>query len=227
MAQIIDSTMHQYAIPLIVSLYDYWRNQRLRPRESYVPLQRSQGSSLQATRSIFRQSLHYLTKSPFRGVVAAGLVSIAGYAASSLTSGSQSTYVCPIILHGAAHLRTFRFINLLVDSALLIGVADLWRSDIENEEKRKQRTLISLGAGLLVSGCSSEYEPDPSNRPQQGIAVLWTIIAFFVRNSRPEHTGQPFLDGKFARSALGEALLAVILVLSAWQMVSSNLCGRA
>lgn len=88
--------------------------------------------------------------------MAAAFITFSGYTASSFTAGSRSTYVCPIVLYGAARLQTFKILNLLVDSALLIGVADLWRSGVENEEKRKKRTLMSLGAGLLVSGNNDE-----------------------------------------------------------------------
>lgn len=49
--------------------------------------------------------------------------------------------------------------------------------------------------------------------------MIWTIIGHFVRNSRPEHSGQPFLDAKYSRSAFGQALLVIIFVLSSWQMV--------
>lgn len=70
--------------------------------------------------------------------------------AASFMAGGQSTYVCPIVLNGASHLRIIRLVNALVDSVLLIGVADLCRSGAENEEKRRKRVLVSLGAGLLV-----------------------------------------------------------------------------
>lgn len=155
--QLIDFAVRQYAIPLVVSLYDYWYNQRSRTREAYVPLQRFQGLPLQVAYSVCRRSLYHLTQSQFKGIVAAAFITLSGYTASSFTAGSRSTYVCPIVLYGAARLQTFKILNLLVDSALLIGVADLWRSGVENEEKRKKRTLMSLGAGLLVSGNNDEH----------------------------------------------------------------------
>lgn len=55
-----------------------------------------------------------------------------------------------------------------MDSTLLIGVADLWRSGFENEEKHKQRTMISLGAGLLVSGYTSGYSLILSDKTTTG-----------------------------------------------------------
>lgn len=65
---------------------------------------------------------------------------------------------------------------------------------------------------------------DHADHKFQGVALIWTIIGFFVTGRRPEQSGQPFLDPKYSRSALGEALLVVFLVTSAWQMVSASCC---
>lgn len=142
----------QYAIPFLVSLYDYWRNQRSQPKEDYVPLQRFQGLPIQLAYSTCRRSFHFLSRSRGRGIIAAAFISVAGYMAASFTAGSQSTYVCPIVINAAARLQIIRVINTLVDSVLLIGVADLCRTGADHEGKRRKRALVSLGAGLLVSG---------------------------------------------------------------------------
>lgn len=141
----------QYVIPFIVSLYDYWRNQRSQPREEYVHLQRFQGLPVQLAYSTCRRSFHFVTQSRARGIIAATFLSIAGYMVSSFTDGSQSTYVCPIVIHAEARLRVIRVLGTLMDSILLIGVADLCRAGADHEGQRKKRTLVSLGAGLLVS----------------------------------------------------------------------------
>ncbi|KAJ5121819.1 hypothetical protein N7526_008756 [Penicillium atrosanguineum] len=192
---------YSYAIPFVVSLYDYWRNQRSQPREEYVHLQRFQGLPVQLAYSTCRRSFHIVTQSRARGIIAATFLSMAGYMASSFTDGSQSTYVCPIVIHAAARLRIIRVLSTLIDSILLIGVADLCHIGPDHEGRRKKRALVSLGAGLL------------------GIALIWSIISIWITNSRPEHSGQPFLDVKYSRGALGEALLIVFLVTSAWQML--------
>lgn len=49
--------------------------------------------------------------------------------------------------------------------------------------------------------------------------MIWTVIGHYVRNSRPEHSGQPFLDTKYSRGAFGQALLVIIFIMSSWQMV--------
>lgn len=145
------SLLNQYAIPFIVSLYDYWRNQRSQPTEEYVHLQRFQGLPIQLAYSTCRRSFHFLTKSRLRGIIAAAFLSVAGYMATWFTAGSQSTYVCPIVINAAARLRIIRVINTLLDSVLLIGVADLCHAGADREGTRRKRALVSLGAGLLVS----------------------------------------------------------------------------
>jgi len=145
------SLVKQYAIPFLVSLYDYWCNRRSQPTEEYVHLQRFQGLPIQLAYSTCRGTFYFLTKSRVRGIIAATFLSVAGYMAASFTAGSRSTYVCPIVIHAAARLRIIRVVNTLVDSVLLIGVADLCHSGVDHEGKRRKRALVSLGAGLLVS----------------------------------------------------------------------------
>ncbi|CEJ54018.1 hypothetical protein PMG11_00344 [Penicillium brasilianum] len=193
---------YAYAIPFLISLYDYWRHQKPRSRAGYSPLQPSQNLSSNVALSLCRRGLHNLTQSQFRGVFAAALISISGYAASSLLAGSQSTYICPIVLSGAARLRAMKVASVVIDTILLIVVAELCRNGTGNEVCRKKQTLVSIGAGLML------------------VAVIWIIIGHFVRNSRPEHSGQPFLEAKYSRSAFGQAILVIIFVLSSWQLLA-------
>ncbi|KAJ5157007.1 uncharacterized protein N7482_008107 [Penicillium canariense] len=194
-------TGYAYAIPFVISLYDYLAHQRLRSRDGYSPLQTPQNLSSNVAYYVCRRGFYNLTQGRFRGVFSAALISVGGYAASSLLAGSQSTYICPIVLNGAARLQTMRAANVVIDSILLIGIAELCRSSGEIEEAGRKRAIVSLGAGLLI------------------VAIVWTIIGHFVSNSRPEHSGQPFLDAKYSRSAFGQAMLVVFFVLSAWQML--------
>ncbi|KAJ6005279.1 hypothetical protein N7451_003223 [Penicillium sp. IBT 35674x] len=193
---------YSYAIPFIVSLYDYWRYRRLQPTQEYVSSHRFQSVPIQVAESVYRRCFYYMTKSGFRGIIAAALVSIGGYSASSFLAGSQSTYICPIILKTAFWMRIVGLISLVFDSLILMGVAELFEFGGERSETRRhQRALLSLGAGLLV------------------IALIWAIIGIFVEQSRPEHRGQPFLDAEYTRSAFGQALLVLFFILSAWQML--------
>lgn len=95
--------------------------------------------------------MHNLTQSKYRGIFAAALISVGGYAASTLLAGSQSTYICPIILNGPARLQAMKVANVIIDSILLIGITELCQNGTEIEESRRRRTMVSLGVGLLVS----------------------------------------------------------------------------
>ncbi|KAJ5934141.1 hypothetical protein N7466_003688 [Penicillium verhagenii] len=194
---------YSYALPFTVSLYDYWRYRRLLPIEEYVSSHRFKSVPVQVAESIYRRCFYYLTKSHFRGVIAAALISLGGYSASSFLAGSQSTYICPLSLHAAFWMRLIGYLSLLFDSLILMGLAELFEFAERTEARRNQRALMSLGAGLLA------------------IAFIWTIIAIFVEQSRPEHSGQPFLDLEYTRSAFGQALLVLFFIVSAWQMLPS------
>jgi hypothetical protein len=142
----------QYAIPFVISLYDYWRNQRSRQVDRYVPTQRFEELPLQVVYSVPRRSFYYLTQSRFRGLIAAAFLSAGGLLASSLSAGTRSTYVCPIVVYGASGLRSYKLFNVLADSVILIGVTELCRSGAQFDDTRRKRALAFLGAGLLVSG---------------------------------------------------------------------------
>lgn len=135
----------------MVSLYDFWCNQRSRQTENYVPIQRFQKLPLQVTYSMSRRSFYYLTQSRFRGIIAAAFLSIGGLLASSLLAGTRSSYICPVVLNGASRLQSLKIFNLFVDSGLLIGIAELCRIGGQFDDARRKRALTFLGAGLLVS----------------------------------------------------------------------------
>ncbi|KAJ5601099.1 hypothetical protein N7510_010633 [Penicillium lagena] len=192
---------YEYAVPFAVSLYDYWRNQRSRRPSDYIPLAQSAQPQSPSLSIPSRGFLSYLFQGRLRFVIAASLLLIGGCLASSLPAGQQSTYICPEVVGEALRLRTYKILNILLDSFLLIGIAELWREISRMQELQRRRTLVSLGIGLF------------------GVAFVWTIIGIFVQRHLPEHNGQLFLDAKYSRSALSQALLAVILVLSAWHIL--------
>jgi hypothetical protein len=49
-------------------------------------------------------------------------------------------------------MRSYRVFNVFADSALLIGITELCRVGSQFDESRRRRTLMFLGAGLLVGG---------------------------------------------------------------------------
>ncbi|KAJ5893312.1 hypothetical protein N7495_005003 [Penicillium taxi] len=187
---------YSYAIPLLVSVYDYWRNQRSRPIDESAPIRHQSSHTLAA----YRQSCYDRTQYRGRGIVAALLVAIGGYAASSFLASSQSTYICPLTTHGASSMRTIRFVNVILDSSILVGFIELGHR--RQAEVKRKGVLVSLGVGLI------------------GIAVIWTIIGCFVTRTRPEQSAQLFLDMKYVRSTLGQVSIAVLLILSSWHLLS-------
>ncbi|KAJ5787982.1 hypothetical protein N7457_002972 [Penicillium paradoxum] len=192
---------YAYAIPFIISLYDYWRNQRLRQVERYAPTQRFEMLPLQVVYSISRRSFHHLTQSRFSGLIAATLLSIGGLLASSYSAGIRSTYICPIVLHGASRLRSYKLFNVFADSVLLIGITELCRIGTQFDDARRKRALTFLGVGLL------------------GLSLAWSIIPRWMPDSSPELASQPVLDLEYSRAAFSQSVLVVILVLSAWHML--------
>ncbi|KAJ5838619.1 uncharacterized protein N7525_003807 [Penicillium rubens] len=192
---------YAYAIPFVISLYDYWRNHRSRQVDRYVPTQRFEKLPLQVVYSVSRRSFYYLTQSRFRGLIAAAFLSIGGLFASSFSAGTRSTYVCPIVLHSASRLRSYRLFNLFADSIILIGITELCQIGAQFDDARRKRALTFLGTGLL------------------GLSLVWSVISFWVPDSSPELAGQPMLDLEYSRGAFSQSVLVVILVLSAWHML--------
>lgn len=117
--------------------------------------QRFQSVPVQVAHSAARRCLYYLLQSRARGIIAAGLVSLGGYSASSLLAGSQSTYVCPIVTHAALRIQVIRLLNAVFDSLVLVGFTELGGFGAQKSNgTRTKRTLMSLGAGLIVSSRS-------------------------------------------------------------------------
>ncbi|CAI7595471.1 unnamed protein product [Penicillium glandicola] len=192
---------YAYAIPFVISLYDYWRNQRSRQVDRYAPTQRFEKLPLQVVYSVSRRTFYYLTQSRSRGLIAAAFLSTGGLLASSFSAGTRSTYICPIVLHGALRLRSYRLFNLFADSVILIGITDLCRIGTQFDDARRKRTLTFLGAGLL------------------GLSLVWSILSKRVLDSSPELAGQPMFDLEYSRGAFSQSVLFLILVLSAWHML--------
>ncbi|KAJ5498643.1 Lipopolysaccharide-modifying protein [Penicillium expansum] len=192
---------YAYAIPFVISLYDYWRNQRSRQVDKYVPIQRFEKLPLQVVYSASRRSFYYLTQSRSRGLIAAAFLSVGGLLASSFSAGTRSTYICPIMLHGASRLRSYRLFNLFADSVILIGITELCRIGTQFDDARRKRALTFLGAGLL------------------GLSLVWSVIPYLVPGSFPELASQPVLGLEYSRSAFSQSVLVLILVLSAWHML--------
>ncbi|KAG0161503.1 hypothetical protein PDIDSM_9037 [Penicillium digitatum] len=190
-----------YVIPFVISLYDYWRNQRSRRVDGYVPTKRLEKLPLQVVYSVSHRSFYYLTQSRSRGLIAAAFLSVGGLLASSLLAGTRSTYICPIVSHGTSRLQSYRLFNLFADSVLLIGITELCRMGTQYDDARRKRALTFLGAGFL------------------GLSLVWSVISYWIPDGSPDFAGQPMLDLRYSRDAFSQSVLVLILVLSAWHML--------
>lgn len=211
----------KYTIPFIISLYDYIRNQRIRPKDEYVSSQRSQSPVIQAIYSTLRWVFYCLTRSRYRGILAASFLSLSGYSVSSFYAGGKSTYICPIILHGALRLRGIRLLNVLLDSTLLIGVSELCRNDSTLEgNTRRKRALFSLGAGLVVSGkLAPNHKAESSHTKFSGhLFVLGHYWKLCVQLSSRTHWSafarSPVRKKRFKSVSAGHALSFISLAIS-------------
>lgn len=141
-------TGYSYAIPFVVSLYDYWRNQRHRAVEKPVVTESASRGRLRKLLALCRRAYLSLCQCRPRYVISAAFV-LAGGLITSRFHGRESTYICPIISGLAPRLHAFTVLGVFLDSLILIGAVELCR-DARPHEVRKH-TLVSWGYGLLVS----------------------------------------------------------------------------
>lgn len=141
-------TGYSYAIPFLVSIYDYWRNQRYQATEKPVVTDSLRGC-FRTLFTLCRRAYFSLCQSRLRYVISAAFVLAGGLITSRFDDGKESTYICPITSGLAPRLHIFKILSVFLDSLILIGAAELSR-DARPHEARKQ-TLVSWGYGLLVS----------------------------------------------------------------------------
>ncbi|KAJ6144196.1 hypothetical protein N7470_008091 [Penicillium chermesinum] len=201
---------YKYALPFIVSVYDFWRFRRFQPPQEDSASRRFQKVHLQTAYSILRRTFHYVTKSSFRGIIAATLVSLGGYSTVSIYAGSRSTYICPAVTNGVAVFRGIAFLSMLCDSVILVGIAELFRAEPEKRKQEKRKYSFLSERMRRINHL-------------QAVGLIWAVIGAFVQNSRSEHDNQLFLDAEFTRSAFGQTVLVVLSIISAWQMVGAHL----
>jgi hypothetical protein len=71
--------------------------------------------------------------------------------ASEFQKGIQSTYICPISSGQYSLLRFISILSVLLDSAILISVSELFRESTGPREGKNKHFLVSCGFGLIVS----------------------------------------------------------------------------
>lgn len=139
---------YSYAIPFLVSLYDYWRNQRYQNVEKSFVADSPPNSKLRILITIYKRAYSKICQSRLRYVISAAFLLAGGLITSRFGDGRESTYICPIISGLATRLHLFQGLSVLLDSLILIGAAEL-AHDTRSQDTRKQ-TLLSWGYGLLV-----------------------------------------------------------------------------
>lgn len=145
-------TGYAYAIPFLISLYDYFRDQRSRQVEDYtLPSEQLASVHLRILATSYRRFRHYVLGSRQRYLISASLISLGGLLASAFHKGQSSTYICPLVSGEMLRIWLFRNTSALLDAILLIGVAEISR-EWANSPEEKRRPLIRLcGYLLLVS----------------------------------------------------------------------------
>jgi hypothetical protein len=144
---------YAYAIPFLVSIYDYWRNQRSRsiPDGSDADSEISLNARIRKLVSTARRLHALFCQSRMRYVISAAFLMIGGLMASEFQKGIQSTYICPISSGQYSLLRFISILSVLLDTAILISVSELFRESTGPREGRNKHFLISCGFGLIVS----------------------------------------------------------------------------
>ncbi|KAH8700617.1 hypothetical protein BGW36DRAFT_374562 [Talaromyces proteolyticus] len=108
------SAKYEYAIPLLISIFDYIRI--LWKSCSHFETPRRIAIS-KTGYPIINGSVLYL--------VSAAILTLAGIASSSIIINRRSTYICPTFNHGAFHTQIVKLASISLDTLFLIGAAEV------------------------------------------------------------------------------------------------------
>ncbi|RHZ47897.1 hypothetical protein CDV55_100671 [Aspergillus turcosus] len=193
---------YAYAIPFLVSIYDYYRNQRSRAipeasdQDSGIPL----NGRIRKLVIIVRRLHEVICQSHMRYVISAAFLMIGGIVASEFQAGIQSTYICPISSGQYSLLRFFRILSVLLDSLILISLSELFKESTRAREGKNKHFLVSCGYGLI------------------GVAASSTLIAIILAiRARDDHDG--LVMSHYLRSVFNQGLLMTLVVLSTSQLI--------
>ncbi|KAE8351845.1 hypothetical protein BDV28DRAFT_12181 [Aspergillus coremiiformis] len=187
-------------IPFLVALYDYWRNQRGRPNQKWTAPEGPTNAHLRKLVVVANRAYFFLCHSRLRNVLSAIFLMAGGLLLTTFHDGRQSTYICPITSGLYPRLRMYRFLNIILDTLILIGAAEFFQGGARPRDRRKKQALASWGYSFL------------------GTAMVWTIILLILRKVSPGDDGG-FVSSHYLRSSLGQSSLVTIAVLSASQLM--------
>lgn len=138
-------------IPLLIALYDYWRNQRGRPNQKWIAPEGPSNAHLRMFIAVASRAHFYLCRSRFRNVLSAVFIMAGGLLVTTFDEGRQSTYICPIISGLHPRFRMYRFLSVIMDTLILISAAEFCREGNRSRDGRKKQAMVSWGYGFLVS----------------------------------------------------------------------------
>lgn len=141
----------QYAIPFLLSIYDYWRNQSTSPPPEEWELDKLPSTKFPAVVNSYKRIRFRLFQSRQKYIVASVFILIGGLAASSLSDGRKSTYICPLISGRAQLLHLLGALCPVIDTLILVGAAELSRSGKTSPEGSRKHLMLVWGYFLLVS----------------------------------------------------------------------------
>lgn len=148
----------KYAIPFLISLHDYVRNQRHQPAGDYLPLVESTSAPRRVLYLSYQRLCHRLLHGRHRYLVSTGLFAFAALLVSSFDNGRASTYICPLVSGNNWRIPVFRAISVLLDTALIIGIADTNNKWVQSSEQERRVIARQWGKLLLVSPL---HNPNP------------------------------------------------------------------
>ncbi|KAL4887715.1 hypothetical protein BJY04DRAFT_204492 [Aspergillus karnatakaensis] len=185
---------YTYLIPFLVAIYDLWRNQRT--AQTWVRPDSSHNTFVRVLITITSRIRFFVLQSRLRYMISAALIAASGSWVASFQNGRESTYICPIVLGQHSRQGTSRIIAVILDFLLLAGAAELSGEGVRREAKRKH-ALLSWGYGLF------------------GVVLLWVPwVAYYTFTA----DGGPTVSSIYLRSALGQAVLATAVIVSASQL---------
>lgn len=143
-------------------LYDYFRFQRGRLIPDTKDLE--EPSSMDGTiyeaafEGLCEQLLHLLHGNS-RFFVPALALALGAYLTTSLTSGINSTYICPLILGERTKIPFLQLVGAAIDGFILAVASELSQRAGGNGTGTFNRGSTAIGWMLLVSSCSNGYRP--------------------------------------------------------------------
>lgn len=84
-------------------------------------------------------------------MISTALLALGGLLASSFDRGRASTYICSIVSGHNWRIPLFRAIAVLLDSALLIGLSQIYREWLQSPEQERKLMARQWGNLFLVS----------------------------------------------------------------------------